>query len=107
MPKKRKRGYSLVRRLARDISCLEQLVAQPAPDEVMNERVVGLAEATVRLSQAPAVTLSDLTLKVTALCHRLREHLEPAHEGEVTTALLAESVRDDIARMASAKCRAH
>jgi hypothetical protein len=55
-------------------------------------------KAAARLAQAPATSTGDLSLKLDVLCRRLREFLDPDDRGGVLTALLAESIRDDVFR---------
>jgi hypothetical protein len=87
---------TLVRDLAREIEVLERKIAYPASDQTMNRRVEALFAATASLAQAPAATTGDRGRKLDVLCQRLREFLDPDDRGDVLTALLAESIGDDL-----------
>jgi hypothetical protein len=61
----------------------------------MNEHLDELSTTICRLAHAPALSAADLDLKLSALCRRLRDNLDPDDRGAVLTYLLAEAVRDD------------
>lgn len=86
---------SLVQRLHDEVAALTRATALPQTDEAMTTRLDQLFGAACRLAQAPAVTATDLDLKLAVLCRRLREHLDPDDRGAVLTYLLAEAVRDE------------
>ncbi len=90
---------SLVRALFKEVLRNLSAVAVPSSDDEMNERVEVLFTTTTRIAQAPAGNLAEITLKLNLLCRRLRDHLEPDDRGGVLTALLAESIRDDLERL--------
>lgn len=87
---------TLVARLASSLE--ETLLATRGslPDEVMNERLGEACATTTRIAQVPATTVADLSLKLSVLCRRLRDDLDADDRCGVLTALLAESIRDDL-----------
>ena len=87
--------YTLVQRLHGEVSALTRATAFPQSDDAMTARVDALFTVSTRLSQAPSLTAADLYLKLSVLCHRLRDQLDPDDRGGVLTYLLAEAVRDD------------
>jgi len=72
-----------------------RLVSLPASDADMHRRLDELAEFTRCLAQAPARTLTELEMKISVLCARLRESIRPESRGDVLTWMLAESLRHD------------
>lgn len=86
---------SLVQRLHDEVAALTRATAFPQSDDVMTARVDALFTVSTRLSQAPSLTAVDLDLKLSVLCRRLRDQLDPDDRGGVLTYLLAEAVRDD------------
>ena len=87
---------TLLTRLAASLEATHQTMLGPHTDQSMNDLVDEAFLCTTRISQAPAASIDDLALKLTVLCRRLREHLDPDDRGGVLTALLAESIRDDV-----------
>lgn len=88
---------TLLTRLVASLEATQQTMLRPHTDQSMNDLVDEAFLCTTRISQAPGASIGDLGLKVTVLCRRLREHLDPDDRGGVLTALLAESIRDDVA----------
>ena len=86
---------TLIQRLHDEIAALTRATAFPQSDDAMNERLDELFTAVCRLTHAPALTTTDLDLKLSTLCRRLRDNLDPDDRGAVLTYLLAEAVRDD------------
>ena len=93
------RGESnqLAKRLFKEIMGLQAEINKPQSDDRMNEACAELLEATTALANAPALDITDLQSKMTVLCQRLRYQIHFEDKGTVVSALLAESIRDDLA----------
>ena len=91
---------TLVQRLHDEIAALTRATAFPQPDDEMTATVEELITIIGRLAHAPSLTAIDLDRKLSVLCRRLRDHLDPDDRGAVLTYLLAEAVRDDHLLMA-------
>lgn len=96
---------ALVEELYREVTALSRAVRMPASDLRKNQQLDELAEATVSLTQAPALSLAEVVAKLTVLCSRLREDLHPETRGELIDYLLAESVLEDCRVLATAEDR--
>lgn len=94
---KRPNQMTLVQRLYRDAQIQRRALTRPCPDKEMNAGLELLFTLTASIASAPSETAHDLRLKIEVLCARLREHLQPEHEGELLDYLLADSIRDDLA----------
>jgi len=90
------RAASLASQLYAEVTALSRAARIPASDRVKNRQIDELAEATLLLASAPALTIADVVAKLTVLCSRLREDLHPEIRGELLSYLLAESVREDL-----------
>ena len=88
---------------AQRIADLARDTAGPATDREMNARIEGLFTASVNLVQAPSRDATDLDRKLTVLCQRLREFLDPDDHGRVLTYVLAETIRDEHRILATPK----
>ncbi len=86
---------TLVEELYRRVTALSRAVRTPTSDLLMNQQIDDLADATLLLAEAPAVTIAETAAKLVVLCSRLREDLHPEVRGELITYLLAESVLED------------
>ena len=86
---------TLVEELYRRVTALSRAIRMPASDRRKNRQLDDLAEATLLLAGAPALTMSEVVAKLIVLCGRLREDLHPEIRGELIDYLLAESVLED------------
>ena len=70
-------------------------------DDERAARCDAIFQATTTLMHQPAETLADVDLKLAVLCARLRsEDYAPTSPNGALTALLGESAREDIGRLA-------
>ena len=70
-------------------------------DDERAARCDAIFQATTALMHQPAETLADVDLKLAVLCARLRsEDYAPTSPNGALTALLGESAREDIGRLA-------
>ena len=86
---------TLVDELYRQVTALSRALRLPASDRLKARQLDDLAEATLLLAGAPALTIGEAVAKLIVLCSRLREDLHPEVRGELIAYLLAESVLED------------
>jgi len=86
---------TLVEELCRRVTALSRAVRMPTSDRRKNRQLDELAEATLLLAGAPALTFGEVAAKLIVLCGRLREDLHPEIRGELIDYLLAESAMED------------
>lgn len=103
MAKEKNKSIGVVPKIIERIAVYRHRLHDPLPDQVFDEVSDALFTSSVHLANVSASSLQDIDLKLAVLCSRLRDQIDPEDRTAVLNALLAESIRDDLLTIGSAK----